>query len=55
MDLSSRHVSTTLTAEIRRADGSIEYLGTIGYWHKNPFRRLGWRAACIIRKLKEKL
>lgn len=32
-----------LSARIVRADGTIEDLGTIQYWHKNPIKRLLWR------------
>ena len=32
-----------LSARIVRADGTIEELGTIQYWHKNPLKRLLWR------------
>ena len=32
-----------ITAVIKRADGTIEDLGTIQYWHKNPLKRLLWR------------
>jgi len=32
-----------LSAIITRADGSIEDLGTIQYWNKNPFKRIIWR------------
>lgn len=32
-----------LSAIITRADGTIEDLGTIQYWHKNPLKRILWR------------
>lgn len=32
-----------LVATIRRADGTIEELGVIDYWHKNPIKRILWR------------
>jgi len=32
-----------ISARIVRADGTIEDLGTIQYWHKNPIKRLLWR------------
>jgi hypothetical protein len=35
--------SMTLEATVIRADGSREVLGTIAYWHRNPFKRLLWR------------
>ena len=37
----AREVS--MSARIVRADGSIEELGTIAYWHRNPFKRIAWR------------
>jgi len=32
-----------ISAIITRADGTIENLGTIQYWHKNPLKRFFWR------------
>lgn len=32
-----------LTAVVTRADGTIENLGTIAYYSKNPLRRLLWQ------------
>jgi hypothetical protein len=32
-----------IAAIITRADGTIENLGTIQYWHKNPLKRILWR------------
>jgi hypothetical protein len=29
----------TITARVLRADGTIEDLGVVSYWHKNPFKR----------------
>ena len=29
----------TIEATIIRADGRVEHLGTIAYWHRNPLRR----------------
>jgi hypothetical protein len=44
MDLSKSQVKQMeISARIVRADGSIEELGTIQYWHKNPMKRLLWR------------
>lgn len=28
---------------ITRADGTVENLGTVAFWHRNPLRRLWWR------------
>ena len=38
----------TVSAVITRADGSTEDLGVISYWHKNPLRRLLWRARKLL-------
>lgn len=32
-----------LVATITRADGTVEELGVIQYWHRNPIKRLIWR------------
>jgi hypothetical protein len=32
-----------LVATVTRADGSIEELGTIAYWNKNPLKLLWWK------------
>lgn len=34
--------SVELQAVIVRADGTVEDLGTVAYWNKNPLRRF-WR------------
>jgi hypothetical protein len=31
-----------LVATITRADGSVEHLGAIARWHRNPLVRLWW-------------
>lgn len=36
-------VRTEVFAVITRADGRVEDLGSIAYWHRNPLRRLAWR------------
>lgn len=33
----------SITATIFRADGTVEQLDVIGYYHRNPLRRLWWR------------
>lgn len=33
----------SIEAVIIRADGRIERLGEIAYWHKNPLKRALWR------------
>lgn len=33
----------TISIVVTRADGTVENLGVVSYWHKNPFKRLAWR------------
>jgi len=33
-----------IEAVVIRADGTREDLGIISYWHKNPWKRLLWKA-----------
>lgn len=33
----------SIEATIIRADGTIERLGVVSYWHRNPFKRFAWR------------
>jgi hypothetical protein len=30
-------------ATVTRADGTVEELGVIDYWHKNPIKRIMWK------------
>ena len=39
----------TLEATIIRADGSVEHLGVIAHWHRNPLRRWAWRIKQFLR------
>jgi len=34
---------STISAVVTRADGTVEDLGVINYWHRNPLLRLAWR------------
>ena len=38
----------SIAATVTRADGTVEDLGTVSYWHANPIRRLIWRIGRII-------
>ena len=40
---------TIITATIIRADGTVEDLGVVNYWHKNPLRRLAWRISKFLK------
>lgn len=35
--------SAELSIVVTRADGSVEDLGVVAYWHKNPLRRWAYR------------
>lgn len=35
--------SVSFEAVITRADGTVEDLGTVAYWHEDWWRRLAWR------------
>lgn len=39
----------TIRAVITRADGRVEDLGVISYWHKNPLRRLVYRTGRLFK------
>lgn len=32
----------SLEARVIRADGTVEDLGVVSYWHRNPIRRWWW-------------
>jgi hypothetical protein len=38
-----------LIATITRADGTVEELGVIDYYHQNPIKRLIWRIKLWLR------
>lgn len=33
----------TVRGRVIRADGTVEELGVLAYYHRNPLRRLWWR------------
>ena len=39
-----------LVATIIRADGTVEELGVIDYWHKNPIKRFIWKLKKFLRR-----
>lgn len=39
----------TVEATVIRADGTVQHLGTIAYWHRNPLRRWAWRIKQFLR------
>lgn len=40
---------SSLTAVITRADGTVENLGVIAYYHRNPLMRAAWAVWQFIR------
>lgn len=43
--VSTQIKQTSLSAVITRADGTVEDLGPLVYYHRNPLLRLTWRIA----------
>lgn len=46
--MSENHIITdpaevSISAVVIRANGNVEDLGVVGYWHKNPLRRALWK------------
>lgn len=39
----------TIEITVTRADGRIERLGTVSYWHRNPLMRIAHRVARFIK------
>ena len=46
----ARAREVTVSAVITRADGHVEKLGAIAYWHKNPLRRWAWSLGQLLRR-----
>lgn len=46
--IETKPTQATVSAVITRADGSVEDLGVISYWHRSFFRRLLWRVKRFI-------
>lgn len=38
-----------LYAVVTRADGTVEDLGLIAYWHKNPLKRALWLVSRFLK------
>ena len=39
-----------LIATVTRADGTVEELGVIDYWHKNPIKRFIWKLKRLLER-----
>lgn len=42
----------SIAAVVTRADGTVEDLGVVARWHKNPLVRLCWRIAELAKRRK---
>jgi hypothetical protein len=53
----SIHTATTgvsqvsVEAKVIRADGRVEDLGVVAFWHRNPFKRLAWRIRRLLARV----
>lgn len=43
VSLSAPAKEATIEMIVTRADGTVENLGVVSYWHRNPIKRLAWR------------
>ena len=43
MNVNAKAREASIEAVIMRADGTIERLGVVSYWHRNPLKRALWR------------
>ena len=41
----------SMEAKIIRANGTVEDLGTIAYWHRNPLKRMAWSMGRFVRRI----
>lgn len=41
--------SAEIEAVITRADGRIERLGVVAYYHRNPLRRIAWNIGHFVK------
>lgn len=50
MIVPSQAKEMTIEAVVTRADGTVERLGVVSYWHKNPLKRWAFRLRKLFRK-----
>jgi hypothetical protein len=46
--IGARVVQNVLEMKITRADGTVEDHGVVGYWHRNPLKRLMFRLKRLL-------
>ena len=39
----------TIEMVVTRANGTVENLGVVSYWHRNPLKRLAWRVGNYLK------
>lgn len=49
MKTKGRPAQIAIEATVTRADGRVERLGTVSYWHKNPLKRAIWRLRRLLK------
>jgi len=40
----------TCSIVVKRANGTVEDLGVVAYWHKNPFKRMWHKLNRLLRQ-----
>jgi hypothetical protein len=40
----------TISITVTRADGSVEHMGVVSYWHRNPLKRTWFAAKRAIKE-----
>jgi len=48
VQVNTRAREASIEAIITRADGSVEIVGVVSYWHKNPLRRWWWHFSKLV-------
>lgn len=48
MNVPAKAKETQIEMTIYRADGRVERLGVVAYWHRNPLRRWLWNIKRIF-------
>lgn len=49
MEARGRPRMIAIEAVVTRADGTVEDLGIVSYWHRNPLFRLAWRIGQLMK------
>jgi len=49
LSVNSQARETTVEMIVTRADGTVENLGVVSYWHRNPIMRVAWHLRKLFR------